>query len=466
MYRVEPRPGGARPRPKTDAALRGFARLVLGALFREAVLIDAENMPATGPVLVIANHGNSIIDGAVLLAYLPRIPRFLAASTVWDYKPVAPFMNASGSVKVFRRQDGRAHEGSLEGSFAEAAQLLADGGVLAIFPEGRSHHDPALLPFKTGTARIARFTQEKHGPLDLAVVPLGVDYEAKNRFRTRVCFTFGAPVRLGPAPGGGLNGGGQAREPDAPRADTDRLHRALSAVAPDFADADEARALTVAGEIRALGPERSTGRAPPFGRVVAARQEVRTGLARAGAEERTRVRAALDAYARSLHEAGLADHELAGPPGSAALTRTALALVPGLPLALIALLFSYPQSLALRAVSRNKDRDKQLTWTTFGGLVIYVLSWSLWALALGLIVGAAVGAGWGWVAAAATLVAAPLSARLALPTIDRAKRLGRALKARRQLQREVGLGERLMRLRAAARAALDDLLAATPDTPG
>ncbi|MEZ5721202.1 MAG: 1-acyl-sn-glycerol-3-phosphate acyltransferase [Paracoccaceae bacterium] len=102
-----------------------------------------------------------------------------------DYKPVAPFMNASGSVKVFRQQDGRAHEGSLEDSFADAAALLADGGVLAVFPEGRTHDDPALLAFKTGTARIAQLAETRHGPLDWRSL-VGLDYEVKNRFHPRL----------------------------------------------------------------------------------------------------------------------------------------------------------------------------------------------------------------------------------------------------------------------------------------
>ncbi|MCB1337090.1 MAG: 1-acyl-sn-glycerol-3-phosphate acyltransferase, partial [Maritimibacter sp.] len=135
--------------------MQWLSRRVLGVLYNEIRVLGAENFPAEGPVIVIANHGNSLVDGGLLLATLPRAPRFLAASTVWDYRPVAPFMNLAGAVRVHRRQDGRAHEGSLAESFAEAVALLASGGVLAVFPEGRTHDDPGLLPFKTGTARIA-----------------------------------------------------------------------------------------------------------------------------------------------------------------------------------------------------------------------------------------------------------------------------------------------------------------------
>jgi len=496
VARVEPRPGGARPRPRTDAFLRGLARFVLGMLFREVELVGAERLPASGPVIVIANHSNSIVDGGILLGFLPRIPRFLAASTVWEYKPIAPFMTASGSVKVYRQQDGRAHEGSLKDSFTEAAALLADGGVLAIFPEGRTHDTPALLPFKTGTARIAQFTEARHGPLDLAVVPVGIDYEVKNLFRTRVCFTFGAPVRLGAGAAAGpaadpeadLRGDqGAEKRRDAGvlnramRAATGRLQRALSAVAPDFTNKGAARTITLAAEILAFEPGGRPGRPPAFSRIVTRRHAVEAALlgAEAGpegtqangagadgarangagadgaeADGAGAARAALDAYAQVLAEASLADHEVAAPPDPAALMRSALALLPGLPVALTALVFCLPQALLLRAVSRSKPRDRQLTWITFGGLVVYPLTWLLWAIVLGLSAGIAFGAGWGWAVAGAVPVLAPVSAWLALPTLDRGWRIARALRARRLLRRDQGLGRSLTALRKRAATAL------------
>lgn len=475
MARVEPRPGGAKPRPGTDAALRWLARAVLGVLFREVGFLDAGRLPASGPVIVIANHTNSLIDGAVLLGFLPRIPRFLSASTVWDYKPVAPFMNASGSVKVFRQQDGRAQEGSLERSFADAAALLADGGVLAIFPEGRTHDDPPLLPFKTGTARIVRFTKARFAGLDLPIMPVGIDYEVKNLLRTRVCFTFGEPVRLdahaGEGEATGADGasrapprGGAAGGADRPvRAATARLQRALSAVAPDFSDRDEARAMALAGEILAAEPDVKPGHPPPFSRIVARRHTVEAAfLGAPTVAQAHETRAALDEYAQALAKAGLADHEVAAPPEAATLLRWALTFIAGLPVALLGLMFCLPQALLLRKVSRTKPRDRQMTWVTFGGVVVYPLTWLAWAVALGLAFGAAFGAGWGLMLAGAVVVLAPLSGRLALPVLDLGRQIARAVRARRRLRRDPGLRPRLAASRARAQAALDALLVGRP----
>ncbi|MCB1358888.1 MAG: hypothetical protein KDK53_21105, partial [Maritimibacter sp.] len=335
---------------------------------------------------------------------------------------------------------------------------------------------------KTGTARIAQLAEARHGPLELAIVPVGVDYEVKNRFRTRVCFTFGDPVRLGAEtkaePGetpGADRRGSEETQTLSVRAATARLARALAAVAPDHETTRALRAMTLAGEILALVPGGRPGHPPPFARVVARRHAVEAALSRAGSgavpgpEAQTRAetaRAALAAYAWALDEAGLADHALAAPPGWAALARTVLALLPSLPVLLLAGLFCLPQALLLGAVSRSKPRDRQMTWIAFGGLVVYPATWLLWALALGLVAGGALAAGWGWAVAAATLLGAPVCARLALPGIDRAARLAGAFKARRVLSRDPDRAASLLALRSRARAALDALFAGARDGPG
>jgi len=62
LLRPEPR-AGAPARPRMDAALRALGRLSFSVYFREIVITGAANLPETGPVVVVANHGNSLTDG-------------------------------------------------------------------------------------------------------------------------------------------------------------------------------------------------------------------------------------------------------------------------------------------------------------------------------------------------------------------------------------------------------------------
>ena len=54
----------------------------------------------------------------------------------------------------------------------------------------------------------------------------------------------------------------------------------------------------------------------------------------------------------------MVETEVAAPPGPGALARSMLALLPGLPVALLALVFCLPQGLLLRSVSRTKPATR------------------------------------------------------------------------------------------------------------
>ena len=105
MNRGEPRAGDLPSRPRTDAFLRSLGRLVLSVFFRRIEVVGAERFPAEGPVVVVANHFNSIVDGALITTYLPRMPRLLAASIVWRSKSLVPLLDAAGVIPVIRQQD-------------------------------------------------------------------------------------------------------------------------------------------------------------------------------------------------------------------------------------------------------------------------------------------------------------------------------------------------------------------------
>jgi glycerol-3-phosphate O-acyltransferase / dihydroxyacetone phosphate acyltransferase len=67
------------------------------------------------------------------------------------------------------------------------------GWLIAIYPEGTTHSEAYLRQIKTGAARIA-LGDEAHLPGRLTVVPVGLSFEARKRFRGRVLVSFGPPV--------------------------------------------------------------------------------------------------------------------------------------------------------------------------------------------------------------------------------------------------------------------------------
>ncbi|MGH9421327.1 MAG: 1-acyl-sn-glycerol-3-phosphate acyltransferase, partial [Thermoanaerobaculia bacterium] len=80
------------------------------------------------------------------------------------------------------------------GAFKALLDTLQQRRVVLIFPEGKSHSEPALAPLKTGIARIAlEARDERHIP-GLVVLPLGLSFEDKANPGTAVLAEFGQPV--------------------------------------------------------------------------------------------------------------------------------------------------------------------------------------------------------------------------------------------------------------------------------
>ena len=77
-----------------------LARGLMEVFFARVEVAGEDLVPPDKGVLAVANHGNSLVDGLLLLAYLPRTPRFLAASTLWDRPVLRPFLAAAGWITM------------------------------------------------------------------------------------------------------------------------------------------------------------------------------------------------------------------------------------------------------------------------------------------------------------------------------------------------------------------------------
>ncbi len=181
-----------------NALVRGAGRIAVIVFFREVRVEEMQRLRAArGPRLLVAHHVNSLVDPLLIFAFMPGPPRFLAKSTLWQHPVVAPLVMLSDALPVYRHQDGVEVARNME-TFVRAREILGEGGTVALFPEGRSHSEPRPLPLKTGAARIALSATSDGRAAGLRVIPIGVLYEDKGRFRSRVVLRVGEPID--PAP--------------------------------------------------------------------------------------------------------------------------------------------------------------------------------------------------------------------------------------------------------------------------
>lgn len=159
-----------------------------------------EHLPATGGVLVAANHISSA-DPIALTDFLVhgarRAPRFLAKHTLFAGDGlVGRVMRGAGQIPVDRGAEDPS------AALDAAVQALQDGRCVVIYPEGTVTRDPDRwpMPARTGVARLALLS-------GAPVVPVGQwgahrvhggGRRVRLLPRSTVSFLAGPPVDLSP----------------------------------------------------------------------------------------------------------------------------------------------------------------------------------------------------------------------------------------------------------------------------
>lgn len=176
--------------------LRALLRHALRVFYRRIEVEGLEDVPQRGPLLLAANHPNTLMDVLLAATGLDRRVGFVAKATLFD-NPVAGWIFRSmGAVPVYRRQDGGGGE-SNDNALRACEDTVAEGGAILIFPEGISQEQPRLQPLKTGLARIA-LGAEARAPGQVTVVPVALVYDDHETFRSRARVRYLTPIQVAP----------------------------------------------------------------------------------------------------------------------------------------------------------------------------------------------------------------------------------------------------------------------------
>lgn len=176
-------------------------RLLL-ALARRAVRVHYRvqylggSVPARGPVLLVGNHPNGLVDPVLVASTTTRIVRFLGKAPLFEMPVLGEVMRGLAALPVYRAKDG-ADTAANARTFEAVFAALARGELVCIFPEGISHDQPELAELKTGAARMALGAEALHGwRLGVRIVPVGLVYRSKRRLRSRVAVWTGAALAI------------------------------------------------------------------------------------------------------------------------------------------------------------------------------------------------------------------------------------------------------------------------------
>jgi 1-acyl-sn-glycerol-3-phosphate acyltransferase len=121
-----------------------------------------ENVPLTGPLILVANHVH-VVDPILLVFAFPRWITFVAKEELFRSLFLRLWLRWAGSLPLQRDGKVREKQRILEG----ARKALEEGLILGMFPEGARSHDGKLRKGKAGSAVIASKT-------DVPLLPVGI----------------------------------------------------------------------------------------------------------------------------------------------------------------------------------------------------------------------------------------------------------------------------------------------------
>lgn len=132
----------------------GWAKLLHGAMrayarYWQGAYLGRSTVPTGGPAILACNHV-SVLDPVLLIASNQRIISFIVAQEYYDQPLLRPLLDAVGCIPV--RRDG--HD---RAALLKARQVLWEGRVLGLFPEGGIGRDAAAA--REGIAWLVQQTE-------------------------------------------------------------------------------------------------------------------------------------------------------------------------------------------------------------------------------------------------------------------------------------------------------------------
>jgi 1-acyl-sn-glycerol-3-phosphate acyltransferase len=400
--------------PWLHAVLPHASRAAAAVYYR--IRYGGDPVPGAGPVLLVANHPNSLLDPMLVAAAAGRRVRFIAKAPLFDDAKTAWLVKGAAAIPVYRRADDPGQMDRNEDAFRAVHAALAGGAAVGIFPEGLSHSEPALAPLKTGAARIALGGAALAGGA-FPVIPVGLVFRRKDVFRSEALVLTGAAVAWSDLAARGPGDAAAVREL------TDRIARALRQVTLNL-DAWQDRPL-VECAVRVWEAERGAGGAAGAdhasqGRV--ARLDITTRILaearRSEDADALALAASLETHRRRLERLGVRPADLAADVGVPralfwAVRRVHLLLPLAAALGVAGMVAFYPPYRATGTiVNRVRLReDERSTWKLLIGIGVY----GAWLAALTAAALLAVG----WWAAVVALAGLPAVGMVGLAVRER-----------------------------------------------
>jgi len=161
--------------------IKSFSWIIFKLIFRLKI-IGRENIPKTGPFVIVANH-SSLLDGFVLVSFVRAKITFMSAAYLFKMPFVGNVLRGVGAIPV----QGKGSDIKL---IKKAMKVLQAGGVLGIFPEGRITNEKDDFSAKAGAAYLAIKADVPIIPMAIKgadkALPVGAKFPKLNKIEVKI----------------------------------------------------------------------------------------------------------------------------------------------------------------------------------------------------------------------------------------------------------------------------------------
>jgi 1-acyl-sn-glycerol-3-phosphate acyltransferase len=179
--------------PLVTSVIYPFGQLFLPNYFWQIKVLGREHLPRTGATILAPTHRSrwdSMLIPYIAGPYaLGRNVRFMTSANEmrglqgWFVRRLGGFPVDTDNPSL--------------SSFRYAIELLNQGELMTVYPEGGLRYDGALHPLKKGISRIALQAQSSNPQQDIKIVPISIRYSQKfPQWRDSVSIVVSPPLSV------------------------------------------------------------------------------------------------------------------------------------------------------------------------------------------------------------------------------------------------------------------------------
>lgn len=161
--------------------------------------LNWKNVPRNKPVILAETHRNAFMDSLACVNTGSSQVAQLARGDAFQNRVLRNIFHFFHMLPIWRERDepGGDIKARNDVTFNTCFDLLANNGMVGIYPEGDCINVNMVRPLKKGICRLAFGAEERYDfNLDIQIVPVGVTYTAAEKFKKWAVISFGEPIAL------------------------------------------------------------------------------------------------------------------------------------------------------------------------------------------------------------------------------------------------------------------------------